>query len=113
MPQPFPYPWPAPTPGVGSPTPSPGIGTPPAIGFPIPTPGLPSASFWQPFADLFGFAINWGFWGALMLMTVSVALVDQYAPEYTWVYIVILLLGLILERSRFSNFGENLKGLVG
>lgn len=111
-----PIPWPVRPPGVGipipNPTPSPGIPTPsPTI--PFPSPVAVSSGFGGvtgPFSDLFTFTPDWEFWGALLVVTLSVGFVEEQYPEYVWIYVGILLLGLILK---LAGFTPNLNRLIG
>lgn len=114
LPRPIPFPWPDPTPGVGvpipSPTPSPGIPIPSPFPSPVATMPASGGGLTGPFADLFKFDPDWKFWGALLVVGLSVAAVEEWYPDYVWVYVGILLFGLILN---LAGFGPNLDRLIG
>lgn len=110
----IPIPWPNPPPGIPIPAPRvpvpiPGQPTPsPGIPFPVPDPiaVTPGPSFTPgvtgPFSDLFKFVPDWALIGALVLVAFSVEFVDQTYPEYVWMYVGILLLGIILMSPGFT-----------
>jgi hypothetical protein len=102
IPFPRPIPWPAPGPGIGVPTPSPAPSPAPSPGGSV-TPGVsPISGITEPFAKLFKFIPDWGLLLALFLVALSVDLVDQTYPEYVWMYVGILLLGIILVSEGFT-----------
>lgn len=111
---PIPVPWPNPPPGIPIPAPRQPV---PVPGFPIPVPDpgpittspiltSPGPSFTPgvtgPFSDLFKFVPDWALIGALILVALSVEFVDQTYPEYVWMYVGILLLGIILLSPGFT-----------
>jgi hypothetical protein len=104
LPPMVPIPWPAPGPGIGIPIPSPAPAPVPNPGTTItPSPGTAiGGGIIAPFAKLFQFAPDWVLIGALVLVAFTVDIVDQTYPEYVWMYVGILLLGIILTSAGFT-----------
>lgn len=92
-----------------NPTPSPGVPIPSP--FPAPfTPAPSGGSLTGPFSDLFKFSPDWKFWGALVLVALSVGAVEETYPEYVWIYVGVLLLGFILKSAGFTPGLDRLLG---
>jgi hypothetical protein len=72
--------------------------------------GGSGGSIGQTFAALFGFAVDWRYILALLLMLLSVTVVESVWPEWVWPYVGVLLLGIVVVNERF---GPALDSLVG
>ena len=109
LPMPIPIPWPSPSPGVGTPAPSPGVQPSPSPGIPFPSPQPIAVAPAGGFPGLFKFPIDWKKLGALLFLVITVELVNDIWPEWSWPYVGLLLAGLLLvNKDRVATlFGGN------